>query len=310
MCKIRATNETNAGILQTTQKFSLGGSGFIMTAKKRTHIVTEKVPILVALVFMLGGFLIPALLGQFVGNLIGMDSLAGRNVMRIIGIALSLLMLFLFKMWFQPEYEGSIKMEGLAYGMKLYVPIIVFWVIWYIFRIVAEGDMYEFSAEALFEGLRAGVTEEIAFRGLAAAVLFRQFRKGNSILIPPLFAGIVFGGVHLVNLTAGEPIGLVLPTVAFAIGFGSVFGLNYALCGNVIPSMIIHSAYDAFVFMGVDDGGSSEIGWVNYVEIGMMLAFAIFYLILLIRNKDKTIALWNRKWGGDTGEAVQKTNLE
>ena len=70
-----------------------------MTAKKRTHFVTEKVPILVALVFMLGGFLIPALLGQFVGNLIGMDSLAGRNVMRIIGIALSLLMLFLFKMW-------------------------------------------------------------------------------------------------------------------------------------------------------------------------------------------------------------------
>ena len=62
--------------------------------------------------------------------------------------------------------------------------------------------------------------------------------------------------------------------------------------------------------MGVDDGESSEIGWVNYVEIGMMFAFAIFYLILLIRNKDKTIALWNRKWGGDTGEAVQKTNLE
>ena len=84
-------------------------------------------------------------------------------------IIVTILLMVLFEKWFVPEYEGSMQMKGLAYGLKLSLPVIIFYVIWTIVKILTKQVIYyPPDFEAIMKGMRPGISEEIAFRGMNA----------------------------------------------------------------------------------------------------------------------------------------------
>ncbi len=161
-----------------------------------------------------------------------------------------------------------------------------------------EGAEYDFADIMVWlSGFPAGVTEEIAFRGLATTTLLRKYRSEKIVWLPGVLVGVLFGAVHFLNITAGEDPIIVLLTVIFAIGGGLVFGAIYTMCGNLWPVIFAHGLYDSVSFSILEDPNATiEIGLFAYLQIGIMTVVGILALITLIKKRRSVSSLWHRKW--------------
>ena len=270
-----------------------------MSTKKRKHIITDKVPWLVALILMILGIAVPnAVSGVVAGFFGGTEVTAGRICNTVTAMLVSFIMMGLYTLWFRPEFEGNLGSDGIAKGFRLAVPFFVAWAVYFVLNKFVEGAEYDFAGIMVWlSGFAAGVTEEVAFRGLATTTLLRKYRSEKIVWLPGVLIGVLFGAVHMMNLTAGDDLIIVLLTTVFAIGGGLVFGAIYTMCGNLWPVIFAHGLYDSISFSILENPNEPiEIGLFTYLQIGIMFAVGILALITLIRKRRSASDLWHRKW--------------
>ena len=117
--------------------------------------------------------------------------------------------------------------------------------------------------------------------------LQRKFRSEKNIWIPGFLIGILFGLVHLLNITAGEDPVIVLLTSLFAAGAGILFGSVYTSCGNLWPVIIGHGLYDSVSFSVIEDASptATDLGPFTYAQIIIMFALGIFLFVQLMKKR-------------------------
>ena len=142
--------------------------------------------------------------------------------------------------------------------------------------------------------MRPGVNEEAGFRGIAAALVLRKYRRPGNIWISAVFIGIVFGLTHFIGFGPEDSFLPVFVNAVFAAFFGIIFGVIFILSGNLWPCMILHSLYDTLAFMITSVADSPD--WPVFAEVGAYLLVMIVFLVVLYRNRDKASQLWYRKW--------------
>ena len=126
--------------------------------------------------------------------------------------------------------------------------------------------------------------------------MLRRFKDEKNVWFPPVFTGIFFGLTHLTNISALADfanVWLWLNTI-FASVFGIIFGVIFTLSGNIWPCIILHTLYDALTFSVSLPDDSPDI--LPMIEIGVYFVFALVYLYLMMKNRQKASLLWNEKW--------------
>jgi membrane protease YdiL (CAAX protease family) len=117
--------------------------------------------------------------------------------------------------------------------------------------VVARGSVADPAAADLGTTLRVlrttalvGLNEEVLFRGLLLAALWRVFgaRRGA------VAALAAFGSFHLLNVAGGLTPGAAVFQCVFTIVVGAVFLQAAVGCGALWPSIVGHALYDLVVF--------------------------------------------------------------
>lgn len=130
-------------------------------------------------------------------------------------------------------------------------------------------------------GIFVGISEEVLTRGVVVTLLRRH---GYGEWIVAFVSSAIFGLLHLSNLIGGQPIGVVLPTVGFAFGFGLMMYLTLRVTGNLIWPIILHALTDPTTFLatgGIDVQGTNPSPFLTIAGLSTIV-FLLFALIALI----------------------------
>lgn len=119
-------------------------------------------------------------------------------------------------------------------------------------------------------GFAVGINEEIFLRGFAFA------RHGESTpRFTVVLTALVFGLLHLFNLTTGVNPGEVVGMVIIATEIGLIFGVIRIATGSILWCAILHGLIDAtFEFTGADvgnDQGSGAVMALIMLVVGVVL---------------------------------------
>lgn len=270
------------------------------------HVLADRIPLILAAGIMVAMSYVPNTLASLV--LMPFASSTSPLVTLVycaLSAAIAFLALVLFDKWFSPEYEGSITMKGFVDGIKYLLPVIAFWAVWMTLKgVLGYVKWYPLDAESLLKGIRPGVLEESAYRGMAMALILRKYHKPSSIWLPIVFTSIIFGLMHLTNIfgedLSSEMVFQMAMSILFATAFGVIFAIVYSLSGSIWPTTIVHAAYDTAA--NCMESFDATPDWINYVDITATLVLMVLLIVVFLRNRDKAVALWAKKWGKTASE--------
>ena len=214
----------------------------------------------------------------------------------------SLVMAVLFWLYFRRDgYKGILKGHKFFWCFLMMLPFLV---VHYAGSVVSWMQ-FGFSGKivlSLLASLAPGFGEEMTFRGLAVANYMRGVKDGKSIRIIFWLSSIIFGLVHIINITAGGDVLSCVIQSVYAIGVGTLFCAVFLRSGNLWPTIIAHASVDCMEFLRGDlaqsGGVMTGIGvgdWITIVASGVAVVIAL--ILINKKHDEEIIALWSKKWG-------------
>lgn len=137
--------------------------------------------------------------------------------------------------------------------------------------------------------LMAGVIEELLFRGLLFNSLLSFFyHNKNRFLIAGLISSILFGCIHLINLTH-QPLQSTVGQVIFAFTTGIILIYLRLLSNNIVWCMVLHFFIDFKPVILTSNTGSHNISLVKvFLAVLPLMILAIICLWLFNRHYVQT----------------------
>ena len=271
---------------------------------KKAHKLTEKFPVLSALLFAFAGFILCQTLSSLINMPIHVAFNAYSMTTGIAGTLIaSFVILLLYKLFFKPEFEGNLKGGSLALGFQLGVFHIAYLVISLLLPLLLFSSTLKAPSFAQTEAaIMAGVTEELAFRALLIGTLMRQWHDEKKILPAVIISGVVFALIHAANIFAGADPFYTAGQV-FSAGCGGVFfAAVYLRSGNILPVMVLHTIQDICAAAATAGATDTLIVTTSIREtdiLDMVLSAVLAGVgIWLVRGKvrPEILNVWNRKW--------------
>lgn len=188
--------------------------------------------------------------------------------------------------------------KGLVSG-GLFLTIAGFGIYCGIERMNEEGLSFKQPLEVTFYILFVlciGLSEELFMRGTVTELMLRRYgdtRKGTWISV--IIGSLLFGGMHITNIFAGQGIMATLAQVVVTAFMGFTFNAVYVRHRNIYSVMILHALLDLFTIWdyGLISGNSianvhssSDPGRlsINLLQIAL---YGISGLIVMRRSKFK-----------------------
>ena len=172
----------------------------------------------------------------------------------------------------------------------------------YVCNLIDFGPVFSPTSLAFAIAVGAGVSEEIAIRGIAIPIGMRYLKNKNKSLIITLVTAILFGAIHLSSLATGAMPLLVAFQIATAICSGIFFAAVFLRTGSILITIIMHGLYDWMCFVtdpsvssGVITGTNVTTGLIIAMAVDIALAVAGLYMIRSAVRADID-AIWERKW--------------
>lgn len=217
-------------------------------------------------------------------------------------IICSLLMLWFFKRWFYPEFEGMLRCGDVSIGVRYSCFIMIYWAICFPIQFLFTPAVFGWpTIKTLSLSLIAGFTEEIAFRGIPVSLLMRQWHSEKKILTTLILTSAIFGLFHLGNLMAGADFGSTIFQVIGSAGMGAFFCGIYLRSGNLWIGIAVHAIHDLLCFLdvaGIKEGVVVQgVTWFSFLDVSCAVGLGILGVWMVRPSKRAEIRqLWNRKW--------------
>lgn len=213
----------------------------------------------------------------------------------------AVLALIIHKAWFRPEFKGSIRKLGfpskdvkIAFlGFSAFVLIID--VLGFI------GHEIAFTIPNLGLALMAGIGEEMFVRVLPISVMMRDWMDEKHVPFITYATAVIFGLIHLSNISVGAPVDITMIQIVIAIGIGIIFAAVYLRTGNILLCIILHTVHDMLSFMivgGTENGVMQTITTydaITSIIIGIVGAVVGTYLIRKAVRTD-IVTVWKERW--------------
>lgn len=223
-----------------------------------------------------------------------------------INIFAAFLVLSLYWRHFYPEFEGNLKGGSQVGKWSLFgVAAALVFTLYDVIQNQGSSRIGFPGIVNILAGLMAGICEETIYRGVGTSYLMRQWREEKKILPAMIITSTVFGLIHLVNLTGGSPLAMVIPQVINAGVIGMLLCAVYLRSGNLIPVMVLHTLNDFGKLMFIDvlqEGGSYSaditISPAEFIPLIISLVVYLAVTLYLVRpsKRKEIIALWDKKW--------------
>ena len=272
--------------------------------KTRQHKFIEKFPvvaaILMAIFWMLLFEIIEVIINFGIHMVISGYDVATGPVGLFAGAAITLV---LYKWWFRPEFEGMLKGD-LPLGFLLGLIELGYVLISYAPNLIdGSFSIKPLTLTILFVSLKAGIKEEVVFRGVIISTLMRQWKDRNLFRQAALVSGIVFGLIHAANIFAGADPLQTLFQVIGSVSVGFIFAAVYLRTGSILPCMFYHALHDIIAIAcesNVSENGimsARAFWWGDVFNLAMAAVMAAAAFWLLRDAKTEQIReIWNRKW--------------
>lgn len=210
-------------------------------------------------------------------------------------VASFLCLLIYKKQWFKGEYTGNLSVRHFKKGMLLLIPTLAFIIV-----NLTEIDYSTLTAKnvalSFFIALAVGLMEETAFRGLSGANYMRVHPDGKKLTLFATFSAILFGVMHMGNVTAGQALDETLMQVFYAFGVGVLYAAVYFRTGSLLPMIVSHALVDVTSFLTPDSTEALTLGDVIF-EGGMGILMAVIGYWFIRRAKREEIKeVWAEKW--------------
>lgn len=272
--------------------------------KQLTHRFLDRFTIPGALLLTLWGYLGSQLL---VGTVIALPLqllLPVDNAASLSSAVGALILLAIHKRWFYPEFEGCLPVRDSRPALPALVLLLLALWVPSVIQNALEGALGAPTLSTVSMSLMAGVSEEVAFRGIPGSYLMRQWRDEGKIPAVMLLTSLLFSLLHASNLFVGAALGSTVLQLITSFGFGLLFCAVFLRTGSLLPCMVIHTIHDIVSFLnvvsysdGVIQSEMSILDWVLNVGTAVLMIGLAIYMIRPAKRKE-ILALWADKWGG------------
>ena len=207
------------------------------------------------------------------------------------------------KVFFRGAFSGPFSTDGVVDGLKMFIPVIILDIVSFIVdRIMGNGGALNDVLHIISVSCTAGIMEEMVFRALVLPNFMRLKRDYGGMIFSVVFTAIIFGFMHIVNLTSGGDFGRTVQQTITATISGGLFAAVYLNTGTILPCMLFHIFHDVInlLFMSVSESGAMLEGITlaslipQIIYSAAELGLAVWYL--RAANFDKIRALWDEKW--------------
>lgn len=274
---------------------------------QRKHILSEKLPVVAALLLVLISLLFEQLV-DFVLSITGLTGGFPSDVADYIAsIAGVILFLIFMRLWYAPQYQGTLK-SGLSAQETFLVtlPVIAYSVIVTMIGLIQYSFYFNPSFKNVVMGLTAGFVEEVLFRVTIIPVCMGFLKSKNRGWLVSIVTALVFGVMHMGNVTTGASLtnGIVQAVVTALVGF--YYGALFVSTGSAFPGIIMHSVYDFLCFAGDPTLNSGIMtttlpAWEIILNIVLALALAASGVVILNKiGSDRILEIWREKWGQES----------
>ena len=273
--------------------------------KQRSHTITEKVPLLAIVFWIFFAFVLEIVLdGLFKsffpsdGTKTGIDMIGN-----ISSISMSILLMILMKVWYSPQYKGTLK-SGLPLKLTLLVmgPMIIKSIVVLVIQLFQFNFWFDPSFYNIVKALAAGFWEECVFRVTVIPIAMGFLKTEKKIWILPAISGLIFGIMHMVNINGGATITNTLTQALVTTLDGFFYGALFVVTGSAFPGIILHSVYDFICFAGdksLTDGimtTSLQTWEIIFNIVISLIVFAGGIMIIRKVGKTKILSVWRKKW--------------
>ncbi|TFV94858.1 CPBP family intramembrane glutamic endopeptidase [Leifsonia flava] len=134
----------------------------------------------------------------------------------------------------------------------------------------------------LLAGLFVGFSEDFVTRGMAVVLLRRRGYREWAVMA---LSSLIFAGMHLSNLIAGQDISTVGPIVIYTFAFGVCMYATLRAGGNLIWPIILHGLTDPTSILaagGIDDSTHATFNSSNMVAVVGTVGYVVWAAVLLI----------------------------
>ena len=152
--------------------------------------------------------------------------------------------------------------------------------------------------------LVAGIGEEAMFRSLSIPIGMGFMKAQKKIWIVTILTSVVFGVMHLTNISGSADVGSTILQVAASTFTALFFCAIYLRSGSLVPCMAMHSIHDFFSFatsrvLSQSDGILTfGVTWDMWVALlfAVLLGLAGLYMLRPVKHEE-IVRIWNKKWG-------------
>ena len=227
----------------------------------KKHPLLSK-PILFAFFLAIVPLVFSSILGSLTAKLLnnvfqlGLDAESGTELIGFLNsvfrILSSLVIIYLMKRACGKDFRYGFDGQNLVKGFILVSPVL-FMAAFNFPEYYLKGGHIKSGlplAAAFVNGFAPGLFEEVVLRGTILSNMMWQWRdKKNPVLRSLVASSLVFGVLHLVNLTSAG-VAVTLMQVGYAAGVGFLFGAAYLRSRNIVGPVVCHAIVDttAFIF--------------------------------------------------------------
>ena len=137
--------------------------------------------------------------------------------------------------------------------------------------------------------IAAPLVEELIFRGVILNLFLERFSKTKrGILWAVILSGVLFGAVHLTNISQGVTVTSAMIQAINGAFLGVIFGAVYARSGNIWLVMTFHALVDFASLMGSGIfGAGTTVEQINQMSAANLIAVPVLLIpcIVLLRPK-------------------------
>lgn len=283
--------------------------------KPRQHKILDHHTVIGFLLLVLGGKLLIQIVTGGIAyavleTAIGDES--ARIYMNYFMIAASFLLLLMHKIWFRPEYKGSLPGKDMLKWIGVSLIGLLAMTITDVVTIANNG-IGRPSFKMLTIAVMAGITEEIIYRAVPGSYLMRQWKDGNAVMRTMVMTSAVFALCHLGNIFAGADIGATVLQVTETFCAGMFLCALFLRSGSIIPGMVLHILNDVYNLIGMDVTGGVVEDSITLSDALCTAGHCVFLLgvgIWLVRKevRETVFKLWSLKWSrNDENQKVEET---
>lgn len=270
----------------------------------KQHKLTEKHPVLSAILFAFGGFLLVATVSSVIAWVFNSYDERIAQCMSLLGVIVtSLLIMLAYTLRFKPEFEGAMKGGALRTGFMLILIQCSYSTFTSVIHLFDGSVFHMPTAVSVLAALQAGCMEEVIYRGLMISTVMRKWKRDENKIIPAaVICSAVFGAAHFMNVLSA-PLDITLLQIAVTFCSGIFLSAVYLRTGNIVPLIAGHFFHDFIVYVISKPEASEslvmsgDMSWSDWVEIGFTVVLALIGIWLLRKEKRGEIkAIWEKKW--------------